>query len=251
MGLCDEGKEFLEITTAGSCDMYCTKYCPHEVYRGAYEKPDDLMTLETFQKILDNTPQRVIINFAGFAEPFINPQTKNFIRFAYNHGYKVALSTTLSGVEDISPILDIPFEELALHLPDCFGIAKIKESPNYGQFVIQLLKSQKHVTFSVMNSEFMSNDREKLCRGIHGPQKRFFRTCEKIHVPNYVVMPNGDMYYCCQDFGLTHKIGNLAKEYYYDVWKRATRPKQLCQYCKLYRLWPVWYGRQMWLRKRW
>ena len=43
-----------------------------------------------------------------------------------------------------------------------------------------------------------------------------------------LLLPNGDVYQCCQDFGLKHKIGNLA-EAPWDELDLGWKP--LCQKC--------------------
>jgi hypothetical protein len=57
------------------------------------------------------------------------------------------------------------------------------------------------------------------------------RLCYKWVMPTFIVMPNGDAYYCCMDFGLKHYVGNMIREDYWTLVRKARIPKELCKLC--------------------
>jgi radical SAM protein with 4Fe4S-binding SPASM domain len=53
-----------------------------------------------------------------------------------------------------------------------------------------------------------------------------------------VVLPNGDVYICCMDYGLKHKIGNLLTTHYDHLERDSLRGLMkkgniICRYCEL------------------
>lgn len=53
-----------------------------------------------------------------------------------------------------------------------------------------------------------------------------------------VVLPNGDVYICCMDYGLKHKIGSLLHTHYDDLDRGSLRSllsdgEIICRYCEL------------------
>jgi len=48
-----------------------------------------------------------------------------------------------------------------------------------------------------------------------------------------VMLPNGDMYLCCMDYGLEHKLGNIFEEDYLIIINRTNKTDwHLCQFCE-------------------
>ena len=86
-----------------------------------------------------------------------------------------------------------------------------------------------------MTRQFKSNNRENVVRDINKTSRPFV-FCYKFTNPSPVLLPNGDVYLCCNDFGLRHKIGNLLV-HDYDYTKVVNRIKagrgcfELCNYC--------------------
>jgi hypothetical protein len=227
--------QYLEITTQVGCPVGCLKYCPQEIIIKRYGKTNLTLTFETFKQILTNTPKNVKIYFSGFCEPYTNPQCTKYIKYADQEGYKVALNTTLMGASerDILAIKDISFYHVSLHLPDGDAM-KEPQSKGYREAVFAFITSIPNIIFISMNNQFKTNLRENVTRGIL-PKKRRYSYCERFREYfDPIVMPNGDVYLCCMDFGLNHCIGNLLKTSYNEIMKNALAKEgkyRLCHYC--------------------
>ncbi len=246
-----EDRNFLEITTAGQCSVHCTTYCPWEVYRREFSAPARMMSVPEFSKILAGTPRDYVIAFAGFCEPLDNPDCLTMIEMAHDAGYELALLTTLSGFSgDIERIARIPFVDLCLHLPDCYGHARIKMGESYGAQIVRLMTTQRRLTFSIMNDAFTTNRREDIARG--RPPRRFWlpRTCDAKRRNQFVVVPDGRVFYCCVDFALSHPIGNLYESSLADIAHGAMPPHELCASCGQAKFVLTYYGRKAWRAAR-
>jgi len=206
---------WLEITTASKCLIDCY-HCPQDIYQKAYHGPD-LLSLNDFKTAVAKLPKSVIVNFSGFSEPFLNAKAIDMMEFAHNRGYTVWLSSTLVGAtpETIDRLSEIPLGLFLFHLPDNLGNAKIPVTDNYKNTLAYALQKLHVNGVSIMNKDFISNERAGLCRNT---QKRFNRKwfwCYKLMSPQFVMLPNCDVVLCCMDFGLQHVLGNLLE----DTWK--------------------------------
>jgi FkbM family methyltransferase len=205
----------LEITTLNKCSVSC-RYCPQEVYQHAYTGISKL-TLENFKKALNNVPKTVIIEFAGFCEPFLNPECIDMVEYADNQGYQVILDTTLTGLtsEDIQRLSKIDFLAFSLHLPDNQKNTNIPtQSLIYQKALVTCLEAMRVDSFISMNDNFESNLRAGNCKDSKPKRRQGFYLCKKLSNPAPVLLPNGDIVLCCMDFGLKHNLGNLFITHY-------------------------------------
>ncbi len=260
----------LEITTVIGCVNMCD-YCPQNKILLAYKNKERIMSLETFKKCINKVPTNVPILFSGFAEPFQNPNCIKMVEYAFKKGFLVKVFTTGIGLKkEHIPILEkIPIKSIGkentsveIHLPDDLGNTKIKVDKKYLE-VIKALKHSKipNLTFllygrmhpevkKVLNMEVEDLSRMIQNRGSNldnlPPLKKMKG---KIMCGNSgrrlndnVLLPNGDVVLCCQDYGLKHKLGNLLKDSYEDLFKseyfkslqRALDSEDgeiLCRYC--------------------
>ena len=207
----------LEITTLIGCPNKC-EYCPQDVLLKKY-KGSKLMSFEDFRKILENVPFNVQIDFSGFSEPFYNPESSRMMRYALERGYRTVLYTTLGGFnqQHADTLRGLHFNDLVFH------IYKGIDIDQYNRNKI-LFESNIHPAnrVAILNSEYGIVNTPVWSRAgnVFGtmPQKGKFRCAfaGKLFDHN-VVLPNGDVYLCCQDYALKHKIGNLFETYYYDL----------------------------------
>jgi hypothetical protein len=202
---------WIEITTVFPCTVGCY-YCPQDVLARAY-RGDETLSLDTFKQILTNVPKDVLIDFAGFAEPFLNPQCAEMIIHAYKQGYRLAMNSTLTGAtdSDIERIEHIPFEFFHYH------------DVNLEGRIIPF----EHVTGRVQTPNSRAGNLYAEVR--HDYQGVCRRSID--HRVN-VMLPNGDVYLCCCDYGLKHKLGNLLMTNYNDLSRAETY--ELCHYCEDY-----------------
>lgn len=227
-------KYSLEVTTNIGCPVGCLKYCPQEIITSKYFG-NRMMSMETFTKVLSNIPKNVLISFSGFSEPFVNPLCTEFIKMALAEKHKVELFSTLYGVtdEDFKELSNFEFESVCLHLPDgeTFKEPILK---NYRNHVFDFIKEHKHVNIMSMGSEFKTNNRENTARELNMEKQRY-GWCSKFGVNvGPVVLPNGDVFLCCMDFGLKDFVGNLLHETYLDIVRHMLLNKgnyYNCNYC--------------------
>lgn len=216
------------FTLVAPCPIKCVKYCPQEVLNERYTGVK-AMTLETFGACLANLPRNTDIHLAGFSEPTMHQLFVDFVLQA-TKAEKVTVYSTLSGLklkdmQRIAPLID----ELNIHVPDG-EVFKMPDNPEYKDVFFHAVTNISNVTFSIMNERFTTNSRENTARG--KPGKRRFGRCIQGIQP--IIMPNGDAYLCCMDFGLQHKVGNLAQEKYGAIAERIKKGKwSLCRTCLL------------------
>lgn len=223
----------------------CRKYCPQEVTMANYNKLKDaprVMSLDNFKKILQNTPKTVTIRWAAFSEPFDNPNCMDMLEYAYSNGYKLDLFTTLSNTtqQDIDRLVKLKFGTFVLHLPDgqVFSVPT-RNRANYSEALVKVLHAIPNVQVMSMHQGFATNNREDVTRKVHANQpveRKPYQYCPKFHTcfaP--VAIPNGNVYLCCMDFGLSHYLGNLIEEKYEDLRTRTLFNEgkfDLCSMCE-------------------
>ena len=203
---------WIEITTCLPCNNRCS-YCPQEKLIKSYGENTKILTLENFKKILKNIPKEVIIDFAGFAEPFQNRDCSKMMMYAHNQGYKVMVWTTLVGFtkEDEDIVLNIPFVNFSVHdinrgiknnYPFVTSVNKVTSKDSRAGNLFPVEKKES-ISGCIRSSKYKIN----------------------------VMLPNGDVVLCCQDYGLKHKIGNLLETNYNEL-KRSGN-YELCFSCSL------------------
>lgn len=233
----------MEITVGIGCRVNC-KYCPQ---KNLYEKyqGNRIMNFNTFKICIDKLPQDTTIIFSGFCEPFLNEDCVDMILYAFKKNMKVKLFTTLEGltIEKFEQISKLNFEEVVLHLPDKFGYAHINTDKKYIELLERVVDSQKsngENFISYANSQFAVSENimeivqgkvritgemcdragnlknEELPNNIVDTKKKRF--CTRAYNLNHnVLLPNGDVVLCCNDFALRHKYGNLILNSYEEV----------------------------------
>ena len=135
-------RQSLEITTAIGCKNKCL-YCPQDTFIKKYNAISDVdkLILVDFKKLLAKIPSDVHLCFAGFSEPWSNPECSKMISYAHQRGYNISVFTTTVGMGnfDIELIKNIPFEEFVIHLPSNAENTKIKVNENYLKIIDELL----------------------------------------------------------------------------------------------------------------
>jgi hypothetical protein len=213
----------LEFSVAMNCVNRCP-YCPQELILSKY-KGKMVMTLEDFKKILEHVPKEVRLRYAGFSEPFQNPEFSDMLVYADKLGYKQVVYTTMVEFKDsdYEKIKDIDFEFFHVHdVSEHNNRQEDKKKWLEKGFIDEWVKAKPNNRANNMGEEkgFTPN-----------PYRENVVGCS--HTVGYhlnTVMPNGDVVLCCADWGLTNILGNLYEVGYYDL-KRPTEPVELCHYC--------------------
>lgn len=240
----------LEITTVVHCVNVCC-YCPQQLLMAKYNnQTEKRMSLETFKTCLSKVPKEIVIDFSGYAEPFLNKNAHLMIKHAYEEGYKIRLFTTLVGLtlENFDTIKKIPFIHVSTHLPDDEGYMKCDVNDKYlevaREYVRHIHNPNPHVygTLHRKLTPIFSNVRTMKAsdQDLHTRANNVKTDKITVKPHNYitgniecdvirreggtllnhnVLLPNGDIQMCCMDYGLEHKFGNLLTDSYEDIFK--------------------------------
>lgn len=234
----------MEITPIVGCSIQC-RHCPQKLFVSKYFENNkhrtSRMSLIHYKRCLDKLPKDTFIEFSGFVEPFLNPESVEMIEYTYEKGYALSLFTTLTGLgkNGFDRIREIPFERVVLHTPDEEGYADIPVKKEYWELLEEVLDTKK-----ADGSDFVTSAN---CQG--APSKRFLEAargrvevishlhdragnldateniesnkingkifCSNSHNLNRnVLLPDGSVVLCCNDFGMQHVLGNLLLEDY-------------------------------------
>lgn len=237
----------LSITTKVGCVNNCS-YCPQNVFIKAYKKRSDIMMMpfELYKTCIDKVPERIIICFAGFCEPWLNPECTKMLLYTNEKGHLIRVNTTGIGmtVSDIDAISRIRFRNFAIHLPDDQGFSRIKVDDKYLEVIdklagskINMLMWKFHKTSELMN---IQHDVLKVLKDhnikieIFGLSNRagnvnitsddlasrklgILKNCADFH--HNVLFPNGDVGLCHMDWKMKHIIGNLYNDEFESIYK--------------------------------
>jgi radical SAM protein with 4Fe4S-binding SPASM domain len=256
-----ESHATLEITTIFPCVNAC-KFCPQDKWRKAYTGKHR-MTYDDFCRVLEKIPRDVRLDFSGFSEPFANRDAALMMRRAYQEGYQVGLFTTLVGFrkEDLEIIRNIPFYPCNLHLPDDtnFRVANedrwleayrlfVRHIPidnavcHMGNVSARIRREVEKVYVYPVLTRSGNVDPDVAAPVVRHAGVISCATSGNLFRQN-VVMPNGDVYLCCMDWSLEHKLGNLFEQSYEELYQGDEYDKircsmkdesieTICRYCE-------------------
>lgn len=268
-------KNVAPITTKIGCPISC-KYCPQDVLVKAYlkrENPVMELSLDSFAEMLKRIPKDVIISFTGFVEPFANPHCIDMILYALDNGYVIRVFSTLYNVsiDDYKKFKDYPnLKTLDIHLPDSNGNTRfpiteeykktlkyvVDNPPKFARFWTSCLGVTSHTHDEIRNIISVNGNPVNSVHGLvydnrltHGKAKiRCNRDCSRIDNPKAgvgMILPNGDVIACTQDWELQNCIGNILKaESWDEIMQGDLRNKfrdalenpdidNICTYCEL------------------
>ena len=202
----------LEITTYIGCPNMCS-YCPQRLLINTYEG-QTRMTPREFERMLNNVPEDVDIHFSGFSELFFHKDAMEFIRLA-KLKHEVVVYTTTNGIKEeyLKELGSIKFKQFVLH--------EIK-GMKYPELSFATSSNKVENPVSRASANFDAGEHSGHCTK-QGLEEQFTQN---------VVLPNGDVYLCCCDYGLKHKIGNLFETNFNNM-VRAEK-YELCKNCEFY-----------------
>lgn len=202
--------KWIEITTQIGCKNMC-HYCPQSTLLKQYNDTKRKMTLDDFAKIIENVNNLTTnIHFSGFCEPFLTQDAEKMMILAYEKGFKVLLNTTLEGFnEEKCKILsdNIIFDQVYFHEYEGIGFNKNKFE-QLTELFIKNIKSNSYHSSKIENPISRAGNNWNVQRNIGKIR------CATNRYYGNVVLPNGDLYLCCNDFGLKHKLGNMYIDHY-------------------------------------
>jgi len=243
----DISSDKLEITTMTGCPVMCT-ICPQENLKENYNSDEKYLSLENFKKALSTVPKNLLINFAGYSEPFANKECLSMIEYALEQGYAVGLYTTLYKVtEDTAKrLIELKkqyktFCRFYIHLADSSNnMPGFKVTPEYLNVLSLIDTSLNDIVYMTMDEDnepaieitklnikpqpWIYHDRAENVTTDNPVIKQknwkneFIVECieSKTHNNNNL-LPNGDLSLCCMDYGLKHIVGNLFKQSYQEI----------------------------------
>lgn len=239
----------MEITTKIGCSVNC-KYCPQKNLIHSYFKSNSdrkiMFSLEDFKICLDKLPSNTLVDFAGFGEPFLNPDAIELMEYACNKGFEITLYTTLVGLqkENLNRVLAIPFKEVVLHVADNEGFAAIPVTEEYLYLLDAFLNEKKaDGTLFVDDVNCQCTPHPEVIKKTKGRYKVYRELMDRAgnlvgdeykdlikadkHGPiicmgmkelnHNILLPDGTVVLCCNDFSLQHVLGNLLEQSYSDI----------------------------------
>lgn len=249
-GIVHTDSPVMELTTMIGCPLRCS-FCPQENLLQSYGKDTKYMSQVDLTRMLVKLPKNTRIDFSGMSEPWASPSCTSMLEEVLYMGFKVAIYTTLYGMEDPERVKKVieahkdQIEVVMLHLPDSNGNMKgWKNSPEWMEAlrIMATLDVPCGVGAMTMDrSGVVHPDLQPIVGQLAGwmghtradsldvgqigeqvismtPHNIFSLTCAS--TPFYdrnVLLPNGDVVLCCMDYNLTHVLGNLLEQTYEEV----------------------------------
>lgn len=240
----------LEVSTGIGCSLKCA-FCPQDKIMSAYQGRPSL-TLDGFKTLIAKVPPEVQITFAGFFEPFLNPDCTDMILYAHSEGHAVSVFTTGVGLsfENIHRIKHIPFSGVqggfVLHLPDEEGY--FVWTNTWSEPAAHLLKQLHNfqaVTMGTLRADLKDKFPNTITQTMYSRAGNVGRddviktenkgpcTCAcREGLYHNVLLPNGDIALCCMDYGLRHILGKLYESNYEDIIPKPGTAFELCSHCE-------------------
>jgi len=217
-------------------------FCPQSVLAKKYTGKQ-VLDYYSFCEILRKIPNNVRIDFSGFSEPFANEDCSKMILEA--NGREVFLYTTLSHFRstDADLLRGFNFRHITIHCPDKKFF--IMDENVWGRNLDNFLSCGFNPVYMAGGevSEFVANkvgdninvppilSRAGNYKGkkilAHGASRCAIAGTTFSH---NVLLPNGDVYLCCMDYSLEHKLGNLFECEYNGLIRQEKY--DLCSFCE-------------------
>ena len=262
----------IAVTTRIGCKVACS-YCPQSKLIKNYLKRSKItqMSFETFKKCIDKIPRKVKIIFSGFSEPFLNPDCSKMIKYGDSQNFKIKIFTTTVGITkaDIDILKKINIRRFVIHLPDDKQFTGIEPNENYFKIMDEIIKNIPNVVFLFVKGPHSSeNVHPKVKKYLKEKKKVILYTMmssrsENVKIDGFsvkrineplsgcmrmkvnILLPNGDVVLCCNDYSQKHILGNLLSSDYESLFKSDEYIKVLkglkddsldilCRYCFLY-----------------
>lgn len=239
----------LEITTRIGCSINC-KFCPQDKLIKRYfeqnesgEKSLQNMSFETFKTCIDKVPKEVMIDFAGMCEPWLNPECTKMVQYASGKGHEIRIYSTLVGMkeEDIEILNGLNIKSFVLHTPDEEENAHIKIDEQYRNVLRKLmglqLDSLKAISShgaihpairNIISDDWVQDNAEMIDRAgnLESDEVEHYsiegsvscNTCGW-RLNHNILLPDGRVLLCCNDYGMKHVLGNLLYVDYEALFK--------------------------------
>jgi len=247
----------LEITTKLGCSLAC-RFCPQDRLMKSYPRGDSReLSFGDFRRVVAKVPPHVRLDFSGMAEPWLNERATDMVAQAFDLGRKVAIYTTLQGMQPDDAAMLIgryagrigPETPWVIHLPDDEGnMTGWKRSETYLRTLARFVALRRDhapagLTFMTMSARgevaeplravigdrldpFVGISRvENLDRTAFAPGQLLAAArhdgavlCGSTpYFDHNAMLPNGDVVLCCMDYARRHVLGNLFHQSYEEI----------------------------------
>ncbi|WP_027583755.1 SPASM domain-containing protein [Bradyrhizobium sp. Ai1a-2] len=237
------GGRVLEVTTTTGCIVGCS-YCPQDKFAARQRAVSHVkhLRLEDFKRCLARVPAAVDISFAGYSEPWLNPNCTEMVEHAYACGHDIRIFTTLVGMNgrDLRRLLALRFRVFVVHVFDdgaymnsrlvrqkYFDLIRQLVDADISSIrfvvvgevhpnIVEIVPAEALVRTSALSSRGGSVDpkmvepRQSVVGALTCADERQYRN---------VLLPNGDVTLCCMDFERRHVLGNLLREKYEELFE--------------------------------
>ncbi len=235
----------IEVTTKIGCSRRC-KYCPQDILIKNYfsESSTAYMSLNDFKIFIDKTPHNCNIAFGGYCEPFLNPMAIDMIEYAAKKRRVYVFTTFVNVNEDILSRLEKSgIEYITAHFPDSKAYADIPITKEYlktiekamkiiksdgspiiryatsqakpASEILELIKGRLKVSWTLNDRAGNLAESEDLISTRSLTGELYCKNA--LGANHFVLLPNGDMSFCANDFGLKHIVGNLLKQSWDEI----------------------------------
>lgn len=233
----------LEITTTTGCIVGCS-YCPQDKFADRQRKVSDTkhLSLGDFKRCLARVPASVDISFAGYSEPWLNPDCTEMVEHASAKGHGIRIFTTLVGMkgQDLQRLQALRLGVFVVHVFDDGAhmnsrLVGAKYRDLVGQLVDADIPSIRFVVLGephpdiadIIPAQALVRARPVSSRGgsvdpkIVEPRQPVVGALICVDERQYrnVLLPNGEVTLCSMDFERRHVLGNLLCDEYGDLFK--------------------------------
>jgi len=242
---------FIEFTTVIGCTNKCV-FCPQATLSKAYfsrnkSKYTRLLSLTNFIKMVDKLPQEMEIFLSGMSEPFQNPYCLKMAQYALKSGHNLNICSTLIGLssDKLKQLLRTIKTtkqrcKFMIHLPSEGKFERIPVTPMYEETLKILLQTDGYLEFHYHYDELNHKVSKIMKRSKYKPtlmritnrtghvkldvvdaprRSRGIIACSRRKEHGFVVLPDGTVIFCCQDWGMKHVLGNLLTSDYETIYK--------------------------------
>jgi hypothetical protein len=248
----------IEVTTRIGCPNECL-CCPQAITAETYKDERKVFNLQDYCCCLDGVAgESMLFDFAGFTEPFSNPDCSKMIVETIRRGYRIRLVTTLVGTSVAQTQLLAAIEGIFLiliHVPDTKWFTLNADTwisihkrffnlgipANYSYVTLGIVPDRLGDYLTGMGVEHirMQTVRHRAGTDENSPARIGPTYCLQQRWHNNVLLPSGDVYLCCEDFSLKHRLGNLILQPYSEIYQAAQKlmlsdsTKLICNQCQL------------------
>ena len=252
----------LELNLNIGCSLNCL-YCPQDkIIKSYMETVDDRskchLTLDEFKFLLDERMNPAsVLSFSGMSEPFENEDAVDMLCYAYDCGCSISINTSLMGLTytkfSILRNHVKHFHRVVLHIPDAESHSHFSITDEYKRILNDFIEAYHNdiLRFSchgtvhaeilpIINSVDIPvhggdasqfNDRAGNLQNMgaitkHPTGKKIVCALGPVQTHSLVMMPDGRLVRCCNDYSPNWNIGNILKQ----TWGEIARGEGIRQF---------------------